>query len=40
MRALLDDAAIAVIAAPDPETQDVDTWEDLSQARARLEETR
>lgn len=40
MRALLDDAAIAVIVAPDPETQDVDTWEVLSQARARLEETR
>lgn len=40
MRALLDDAAIAVIAAPGPETQDVDTWEDLSEARARLEETR
>lgn len=39
MRALLHDVAIAVIAAPDTETMDIDTWEDLSHARARLEET-
>lgn len=37
VRALLDDLAIAVIAAPAAETDDVDTWEDLSRARARAE---
>lgn len=37
MRALLDDLAIAVITAPETETADVDTWEDLSDARTRLE---
>lgn len=35
MRALLADLAIAVVAAPDDLTRDVDTWEDLEQARAR-----
>lgn len=36
VRALLDDLAIAVVAAPDAETEDVDTWEDLERARARV----
>ena len=35
VRALLDDLAIAVVAAPDHLTRDVDTWEDLEEARAR-----
>lgn len=35
MRELLADLAIAVIAAPAAETADVDTWEDLEEARAR-----
>ncbi|WP_203580344.1 molybdenum cofactor guanylyltransferase [Microbacterium hibisci] len=35
VRALLDDLAIAVIAAPDDLTRDVDTWEDLEEARQR-----
>ncbi|SBS75019.1 molybdenum cofactor guanylyltransferase [uncultured Microbacterium sp.] len=35
VRALLDDLAIAVVAAPAEETDDVDTWEDLERARAR-----
>jgi len=34
VRALLDDLAIAAIAAPDDLTADVDTWEDLDRARA------
>jgi molybdopterin-guanine dinucleotide biosynthesis protein A len=34
VRALLDDLAIAAIAAPDDLTADVDTWEDLGRARA------
>ncbi len=38
VRALVDDLAIAVIAAPAAETADVDTWEDLRRARARIEE--
>ncbi len=33
MRALLDDLAIAVVTAPETETADVDTWEDLERAR-------
>ena len=35
VRRLLDDLAIAVIAAPGALTVDVDTWEDLKEARAR-----
>jgi molybdopterin-guanine dinucleotide biosynthesis protein A len=35
VRALLADLAIAVVAAPDALTRDVDTWEDLEEARAR-----
>jgi len=35
MRDLLADLAIAVVAAPADETADVDTWEDLEEARAR-----
>lgn len=35
MRDLLADLAIAVVAAPADETADVDTWEDLEQARVR-----
>ncbi|MHC2999610.1 hypothetical protein OB08_10555 [Microbacterium sp. HJ5] len=35
VRALLSDLAIAVVTAPDDLTRDVDTWEDLEQARAR-----
>jgi molybdopterin-guanine dinucleotide biosynthesis protein A len=35
VRALLDDLAITVVAADDDLTRDVDTWEDLSQARER-----
>jgi molybdopterin-guanine dinucleotide biosynthesis protein A len=35
MRALLADLALAVVAAPDELTRDVDTWQDLEQARAR-----
>jgi len=34
VHALLDDLAIAAIAAPDDLTADVDTWEDLDRARA------
>jgi molybdopterin-guanine dinucleotide biosynthesis protein A len=37
VRALLDDLAIAVVAAPDHLTRDVDTWEDLEEARRRAE---
>ncbi|RLK52923.1 molybdenum cofactor guanylyltransferase [Microbacterium telephonicum] len=37
MRTLLDDLAVAVIAAPDDETADIDTWDDLARAR-RTEE--
>ncbi|MFT4229057.1 MAG: NTP transferase domain-containing protein [Microbacterium sp.] len=36
MRALLDDLAIAVVAAPDA-TDDIDTWEDLKRAKERLD---
>jgi len=36
VRALLDDLAITVLAAPAAETDDVDTWEDLKRARTRL----
>lgn len=39
VRALLDDLAIAVVAAPDDLTRDVDTWEDLQEARARASGT-
>ncbi len=35
MRALLDDLSIAAITAPTAETDDVDTWEDLTMARNR-----
>jgi molybdopterin-guanine dinucleotide biosynthesis protein A len=35
MRALLADLAITVVTSPDDVTRDVDTWEDLEQARAR-----
>ncbi|GAA2975363.1 molybdopterin-guanine dinucleotide biosynthesis protein A [Microbacterium terrae] len=35
VRALVSELAIAVIAAPDALTRDVDTWEDLEEARAR-----
>lgn len=35
VRALLAELAIAVIAAPDALTHDVDTWEDLEEARER-----
>lgn len=35
VRALLDDLAITVLAAPTEETDDVDTWEDLERARLR-----
>ena len=34
VRALLDDLAIAVVRAPESETRDVDTWEDLEWARS------
>jgi CTP:molybdopterin cytidylyltransferase MocA len=37
MRALLADLEITAICAPDNETADVDTWEDLAQARRRHE---
>ncbi|MEV4689301.1 molybdenum cofactor guanylyltransferase [Microbacterium sp. LWH3-1.2] len=37
VRALLDDLAIAVVTAPDDLTRDVDTWEDLEEARRRAE---
>jgi CTP:molybdopterin cytidylyltransferase MocA len=37
MRALLADLSITVISAPDSETADVDTWDDLAQARRRHE---
>lgn len=33
MRALFDDLAVAVLAAPDEIVQDVDTWDDLARAR-------
>ena len=33
MRALFDDLAIAVLAAPDEIVQDVDTWADLARAQ-------
>lgn len=35
VRALLADLAIVVVASPDALTRDVDTWEDLEEARAR-----
>jgi molybdopterin-guanine dinucleotide biosynthesis protein A len=35
MRALLDDLAITVVTAPGDLTRDVDTWQDLEEARAR-----
>lgn len=34
-RALVDDLAVAVVAADDALTRDVDTWQDLEEARAR-----
>lgn len=36
LRALLDDVAVAVVRAPEAETADVDTWDDLKRARARF----
>jgi molybdopterin-guanine dinucleotide biosynthesis protein A len=36
VRALIDDLAVAVLAAPDDVTSDVDTWEDLERARAAV----
>lgn len=39
MRALLDDLAIAVVRAGDDLTRDVDTWEDLEEARSRAART-
>ena len=39
MRTLLDDLAIAVVAADDDLTRDVDTWEDLEEARERAART-
>ncbi|MCR2783842.1 MULTISPECIES: NTP transferase domain-containing protein [unclassified Microbacterium] len=36
MRELLDDLAIATVVAPPAETADVDTWEDLTEARRRF----
>ncbi|MET0812359.1 MAG: molybdenum cofactor guanylyltransferase [Microbacterium sp.] len=39
MRDLLADLAITVLRAPDAATRDVDTWEDLEQARTAIEET-
>ncbi len=38
VRALVADLAITVLAAPDALTRDVDTWEDLEQARRANEE--
>ncbi len=38
VRDLFADLAIAAIAAPEAETDDVDTWDDLERARARAEE--
>ncbi len=38
MRMLLDDVAVAVIDAPEAETADVDTWDDLAQAHRRAKE--
>ncbi|MFF2632836.1 molybdenum cofactor guanylyltransferase [Microbacterium sp. NPDC058021] len=35
---LLDDLAIATVVAPEGETADVDTWEDLTRARRRFSE--
>ncbi|GAA5202379.1 molybdenum cofactor guanylyltransferase [Microbacterium jejuense] len=35
MRALVDDLAITVVTAPGDLTRDVDTWQDLEEARAR-----
>ena len=35
VRALVEDLAITVIAAPDDLTDDIDTWEDLERARTR-----
>jgi molybdopterin-guanine dinucleotide biosynthesis protein A len=37
VRALMTDLAIAVVAAPDEAAGDIDTWEDLEEARAREE---
>lgn len=39
MRALLDDLAIAVVAADADLTRDVDTWQDLEEARTRAART-
>lgn len=40
LRALLSEASIAVIDAPETETADVDTWQDLAAARGRMEQYR
>ncbi len=37
VRAIADELAIAVVAAPEHLTRDVDTWEDLNEARARAD---
>jgi molybdopterin-guanine dinucleotide biosynthesis protein A len=37
VRALVEELAVAVISAPDDLTRDVDTWEDLEEARARAD---
>ncbi|MFK4837749.1 molybdenum cofactor guanylyltransferase [Microbacterium sp. ZW T2_14] len=37
VRTLVAELAIAVVAAPDDLTRDVDTWEDLNEARARAD---
>ena len=37
VRALVAELAIAVVAAPDDLTRDVDTWQDLEEARARAD---
>ena len=39
VRALLDDLAITVVAVPGDLTRDVDTWEDLKEARTRAART-
>ncbi|WP_404434078.1 NTP transferase domain-containing protein [Microbacterium lacus] len=39
-RALFDDLAIAVVAAPDALTRDIDSWEDLEVARLRAADDR
>lgn len=40
VRALIEDLAVAVVAADDALTRDVDTWQDLEEARARAGDAR